>query len=132
MAVERAQARAPQVRFVSQLSPTLVQADAGLLDRAISNLLDNAVKWSPAGGVIEVTVNGGEVVVRDHGPGIAAADLPHVFDRFYRAAAARSKPGSGLGLAIVREAAELHGGTATAESTDSGARFRLTLPAAAA
>ncbi|HEX7083588.1 MAG TPA: HAMP domain-containing sensor histidine kinase [Gaiellaceae bacterium] len=132
VAVERAQARAPQVRFVSQLSPTLVQADAGLLDRAISNLLDNAVKWSPAGGVIEVTVNGGEVVVRDHGPGIAAADLPHVFDRFYRAAAARSKPGSGLGLAIVREAAELHGGTATAESTDSGARFRLTLPAAAA
>jgi two-component system sensor histidine kinase MprB len=130
-AVERAQARAPQVRFVSQLSPTLVNADPRLLERAVSNLLDNAVKWSPAGGTIEVTVNGGEVVVRDHGPGIAPADLPHVFDRFYRAAAARSKPGSGLGLAIVREAADAHGGEVVAESTGAGARFRLTLPVAA-
>jgi two-component system, OmpR family, sensor histidine kinase MprB len=129
--VERAQARAPQVRFVSQLSPTLVSADPRLLERAVSNLLDNAVKWSPAGGTIEVTVNGGEVVVRDHGPGIAEADLPHVFDRFYRAPAARAKPGSGLGLAIVREAANAHGGDVVAESTEGGARFRLTLPVAA-
>jgi two-component system sensor histidine kinase MprB len=129
--VERAQARAPHVRFVSQLSPTQVQADAVLLERAVSNLLDNAVKWSPAGGAIEVTVHGGEVTVRDYGPGIAPADLPHVFDRFYRAPAARAKPGSGLGLAIVREAAEAHGGRATAESTGGGARFRLTLPSAA-
>lgn len=130
-AVERAQVRAPQVQFVSQLTPTVVHADALLLDRAISNLLDNAAKWSPEGGAIEVTVNGGEVTVRDHGPGIAQNDLPHIFDRFYRATAARSKPGSGLGLAIVREAAEAHGGTATAETTDHGARFRLTLPALA-
>jgi two-component system sensor histidine kinase MprB len=131
VSVERAQSRAPQVRFVSQLSPTLVHADPFLLERAVSNLLDNAVKWSPPGGTIEVSVNGGEVVVRDHGPGIADADLPHVFDRFYRAPAARSKPGSGLGLAIVREAAEAHGGKAVAESTAGGARFRLTLPVAA-
>ena len=126
--VERAQARAPQVRFVTALSPTLVQADPVLLERAVSNLLENAVKYSPPGAPIEVSVRGGEVVVQDHGPGIAEEDLPRVFDRFYRAAAARSKPGAGLGVAIVREAAEAHGGTATAESNASGARFKLALP----
>ena len=129
--VERAQARAPQVRFVTALSPTLVQADPVLLERAVSNLLENAVKYSPPGAPIEVSVRGGEVVVQDHGPGIAEEDLPRVFDRFYRAAAARSKPGAGLGLAIVREAAEAHGGTATAESNASGARFKLALPSTA-
>jgi two-component system sensor histidine kinase MprB len=130
--VERAQTRAPKATFVTALSPTLVQADPVLLERAISNLLDNAVKWSPDGAPIEVSVRAGEVVVADHGPGIAEVDLPRVFDRFYRAAAARSKPGAGLGLAIVREAAEAHGGQATAESSPSGARFRLALPPAPA
>jgi two-component system sensor histidine kinase MprB len=129
--VERAQARAPHVRFVTSLSPTLVKADPVLLERAVSNLLDNAVKYSPDGAPIEVSVRGGEVVVADHGPGIADEDLPRVFDRFYRAATARSKPGAGLGLAIVREAAEAHGGTASAESTSAGARFRLALPTTA-
>ena len=128
--VERAQARAPQVTFVTALSPTHVNADPVLLERAISNLLDNAVKYSPDGAPIEVSVRGGEVVVADHGPGIAEEDLPRVFDRFYRAATARSKPGAGLGLAIVREAAEAHGGRATAESSAAGARFRLVLPTA--
>ena len=128
--VERAQARAPQVTFVTALSPTQVTADPVLLERAVSNLLDNAVKYSPDGAPIEVSVRGGEVIVADHGPGIADEDLPRVFDRFYRAAAARSKPGAGLGLAIVREAAEAHGGRATAESSPSGARFRLVLPTA--
>ena len=71
----------------------------------------------------------GQVVVADHGPGVAEEDLPRIFDRFYRAAAARSKPGAGLGLAIVREAAEAHGGKATVESSSGGARFTLTLPA---
>jgi two-component system sensor histidine kinase MprB len=129
--VERAQARAPQVRFVTALSPTQVRADPVLLERAVSNLLDNAIKYSPEGAPIEVSVRGGEVIVADHGPGIADEDLPRVFDRFYRAAAARSKPGAGLGLAIVREAAEAHGGTATAENSSSGARFRLVLPTTA-
>jgi two-component system sensor histidine kinase MprB len=129
--VERAKARAPEATFVTALSPTVVSADPVLLDRAISNLLDNAVKYSPPGAPIEVTVRDGEVVVADHGPGVAAEDLPRIFDRFYRAAAARSKPGAGLGLAIVREAAEAHGGTATVESGADGARFRLTLPATA-
>jgi two-component system, OmpR family, sensor histidine kinase MprB len=129
--VERTQVRSPQVRFVTALSPTVVRADPVLLERAVSNLLDNAVKYSPEGAPVEVTVRGGEVIVADHGPGIAPEDLPRVFDRFYRAAAARSKPGSGLGLAIVREAAEAHGGTASAESTAAGARFKLALPTTA-
>jgi two-component system, OmpR family, sensor histidine kinase MprB len=129
--VERARARSPQATFVTALSPTVVQADPVLLERAVSNLLDNAVKYSPVGAPIEVSVRAGEVVVQDHGPGIADEDLPRVFDRFYRAATSRSKPGAGLGLAIVREAAEAHGGTATAESTSAGARFRLALPATA-
>jgi len=129
-AVERAQARAPQVTFVTALSPTHVQADPVLLERAVSNLLDNAVKYSPDGAPIEVSVRGGEVIVADHGPGIADEDLPRVFDRFYRAATARSKPGAGLGLAIVREAAEAHGGRATVENSAGGARFRLVLPTA--
>jgi two-component system, OmpR family, sensor histidine kinase MprB len=128
--VERAQARAPQVTFVTALSPTQVTADPVLLERAVSNLLDNAVKYSPDGAPIEVSVRGGEVIVADHGPGIAEEDLPRVFDRFYRAATARSKPGAGLGLAIVREAAEAHGGRAIAENSPSGARFRLVLPTA--
>jgi two-component system sensor histidine kinase MprB len=128
--VERAQARAPQVTFVTALSPTHVMADPVLLERAVSNLLDNAVKYSPDGAPIEVSVRAGEVIVADHGPGIADEDLPRVFDRFYRAATARSKPGAGLGLAIVREAAEAHGGRATAESSATGARFRLVLPTA--
>jgi two-component system, OmpR family, sensor histidine kinase MprB len=101
-----------------------------LVERAVGNLLDNAVKYSPPGAPIEVSVREGEVVVADHGPGIAEEDLPRIFDRFYRAAAARAKPGAGLGLAIVREAAEAHGGAATAESNAGGARFTLSLPAA--
>jgi len=129
--VERARARAPHATFVTSLSPTQVRVDPVLLERAVSNLLDNAVKYSPPGAPIEVTVRDGEVVVADHGPGIADEDMPRVFDRFYRAATARSKPGSGLGLAIVREAAEAHGGEATVESSPRGARFRLSLPAAA-
>ena len=130
-AVERAKSRAPHATFVTSLSHTQVQADPVLLERAVSNLLDNAVKYSPPGAPIEVTVREGEVVVADHGPGVAEEDLPRIFDRFYRAASARSLPGAGLGLAIVREAAEAHGGQATADSSPAGARFRLTLPVSA-
>lgn len=131
-AVERAKSRAPEATFVTSLSPTVVDADPVLLERAIGNLLDNAVKYSPPGAPIEVSVRTGEVVVADQGPGVAEEDLPRIFDRFYRAAGARSKPGAGLGLAIVREAAEAHGGTATVESGGAGgARFRITLPATA-
>ena len=130
-AIERAKSRAPEATFVTSLSPVHVRVDPVLVERAVGNLLDNAVKYSPPGAPIEVMVHEGEVVVADHGPGIAEEDLPRIFDRFYRAATARAKPGAGLGLAIVREAAEAHGGQAIAESGADGARFRLTLPATA-
>jgi len=100
--------------------PTVVRGAPPDLTSAISNLLDNAVKWSSPDDPIEVTVAAGVVSVRDYGTGIAAGDLPHVFDRFYRAASARTLPGSGLGLAIVRQVAEAHGGTATAEAARGG------------
>ena len=129
-AIERAKARAPEATFVTSLSPVHVRVDPILVERAVGNLLDNAVKYSPAGAPIEVTVHDGEVVVADRGPGIAEEDLPRIFDRFYRAAAARATPGAGLGHAIVREAAEAHGGAARAESNADGARFTLSLPAA--
>ncbi len=96
-----------------------------------TNLLDNAAKWSPAGGAVEVSLHEGELAVRDHGPGIASSDLPRIFDRFYRAPAARGTPGSGLGLAIVRQVADAHGGTVSAENAEGGgARFRLVFPPA--
>ncbi len=129
-AVERAKSRAPEATFVTSLTPTVVRADPVLLERAVLNLLDNAVKYSPPGAPIEVTVREGEVIVADHGPGVAEEDVGRIFDRFYRSAGARSKPGAGLGLAIVREAARAHGGDATVESSASGSKFRLTLPAA--
>src|SRR5262249_17317128 len=81
------------------------------LERAVDNVLDNAIKWSPPGGTVEVRLAGGTLTVRDHGPGIDEADLPHVFDRFYRSADARALPGSGLGLAIVKQTVDDHGGS---------------------
>jgi two-component system sensor histidine kinase MprB len=127
-AVERTRRNRPGVTFKTELTESVVDGVPATLERAIGNLLDNAAKWSPPGGVVEVGVRDGEVTVRDHGPGIDEDDLPHVFDRFYRSAAARGMPGSGLGLAIVRQVAEAHGGAVTAERPDDGGtlmRFRL-------
>ena len=128
--VERAQRHASgDKRFTMNLQPCLVLGVSGRLARAVANLLDNAAKWSPPGGEIEVTVSDGEVSVRDHGPGIDEADLPFVFDRFYRASTARGLPGSGLGLAIVRQVALSHGGEVVAERAEGGgARLRLRIP----
>jgi two-component system sensor histidine kinase MprB len=129
-AVERTRRRAPGVEFVTRLTPVVVNGVAERLDRAVGNLLDNAAKWSPPNGQVEVDVADGAVTVRDHGPGIAAEDLPFVFDRFYRSAAARGLPGSGLGLAIVRQVAESHGGSVRAwNAPDGGAVMRLSLVA---
>ena len=128
-AVERAQSFAPGLHFAAVLEPVVLDGVPERLDRAIANLLDNAAKWSPAGGTVEVRLADGELSVRDHGPGIDAEDLPYVFDRFYRAQAARSMPGSGLGLSIVRQVVEAHGGTVTAENAEAGgALFRVRLP----
>ena len=128
-AVERARRLAPQAHFAVIAEPCVVRGSRARLARALGNLLDNAVKWSPPGAPIEVAVSEGEVTVRDHGPGIDEADLPHVFDRFYRATAARGMPGSGLGLAIVKQVAETHGGSVSAcAAPDGGACLRLALP----
>ncbi len=127
-AVERTRRNRPGVEFKTDFRESLVHGVPSSLERAIGNLLDNAAKWSPVGGEVEVVVREGEVTVRDHGPGIDDADRPYVFDRFYRSTSARGMPGSGLGLAIVRQVAEAHGGTVTAESADGGGtlmRFRL-------
>jgi two-component system, OmpR family, sensor histidine kinase MprB len=117
----------PQVSFAADLEPCVVFGRAVRLQTAIRNLLDNAAKFGPPR--VEVALADGELTVRDHGPGIAPADLPHVFDRFYRAPSARAVPGSGLGLSIVRQVAESHGGTVRAESpAGGGALIRLRLP----
>ena len=127
--VALARRRSPGVRFTASLEPTVVRGVPSRLQRAVGNLLDNASKWSPAGEDVEVTLRNGELTVRDHGPGIDQADLPFVFDRFYRSASARGLPGSGLGLAIVRQVAESHGGRVGAETASGGgALFRLSLP----
>ena len=116
--------------FRTELEPTIVDGAPAALGRAIGNLLDNAVKWSPADSTIEVVAADGVVSVRDHGPGIRPEDLPHIFDRFYRAPAARTMPGSGLGLAIVRQIAHAHSGSITAETMPGGGSlFTLQIPA---
>jgi two-component system sensor histidine kinase MprB len=114
------------VRFDTLLQETIVTGDQRQIDRAVTNLLENATKWSPNSDDIEVKVGNGSVTVRDHGPGIAPDDLPHIFDRFYRATQARGTPGSGLGLAIVRQVAEAHGGSIVARNApEGGAIFHL-------
>lgn len=122
-AIERARRRAPNVTFETHLTPGSVRAQPALLERAILNVLDNAAKWSPEHSTIDVWLQRGSIWtldVHDQGPGIAAEDLPHVFDRFYRAASARSLPGSGLGLAIVRQVVGNHGGSVSAHVPPEG------------
>jgi two-component system, OmpR family, sensor histidine kinase MprB len=126
-AVERIRRHRPEVTFSTDLEESVVHGVPSTIERAVGNLLDNAAKWSPPGGDVEVAVRGGgRLTVRDHGPGIDDEDLPHVFDRFYRAPSARGMPGSGLGLAIVRQVAEAHGGEVVAERAEGGGT-RMTL-----
>jgi two-component system sensor histidine kinase MprB len=134
--IRRAERNFPDVRFEPRLAPALVEGVPGRLSRVINNLLDNAARHSPPGGVVEVGVEAaaGQVLarVRDHGAGVAEADLPHVFDRFYRGAGARGRQGTGLGLSIVRQVVEQHGGSVTAANApDGGAIFTVGLPLAA-
>jgi two-component system sensor histidine kinase MprB len=127
-AVDRARRNVPGVEFTVEATESTVNGVRTTVERAVANLLDNAAKWSPKGGVVEVQVQDGQVTVRDHGPGIDDQDLPFVFDRFYRAPSARGMPGSGLGLAIVRQVAEAHGGEVSAGRAEGGGtvmRLRL-------
>jgi two-component system sensor histidine kinase MprB len=129
--IDQATLRYPKLHFVAELEPTTVEGDSARLERAVWNLLENAAKWSEPDGLVEIGLAGGELTVRDRGPGISDEDKPHVFERFYRAAAARGLPGSGLGLAIVREIAEAHGGSVEADDAEGGgALLRLRLPGA--
>jgi two-component system, OmpR family, sensor histidine kinase MprB len=125
-AIDRTSRSANGIGFNTSLEPTTIQGVPSRLERAVGNLLENAVKWSPHDGRVDVELRDGELRVRDRGPGIDPEDLDRVFDRFYRAPAARSVPGSGLGLAIVRQVVEEHGGSVSAENApDGGARFRV-------
>jgi signal transduction histidine kinase len=124
----RAADRAPGLRYELDCRPTLVRGDPDALERAIGNLVDNALKWSPPDGRIRISAAGGTVEVSDGGPGIPADDLPYIFDRFYRSARARALPGSGLGLAIVRRIADMHDGTAEAFPLRQGVKFRFSVP----
>ncbi len=121
----------PPITFRVDGVPSLIRGAPARVSRAVSNLIDNAAKWSPPGAEVEVTVHETAVMVRDHGPGVDPADLPHVFDRFYRSPQARTMPGSGLGLAIVKQVADSHGASVTAEAAPGGgALFVLRFPKA--
>ncbi|HEX3831684.1 MAG TPA: HAMP domain-containing sensor histidine kinase [Solirubrobacteraceae bacterium] len=125
----RARRNAPGINFEAQLKPVLVDGVPERLGRAINNLLDNAARHSPPGATVEIRVGADGVRVRDHGTGVAEADLPYVFDRFFRGTNSRGRQGSGLGLAIVRQVTEQHGGTASvANAPDGGAIFTMALP----
>jgi len=127
-AIRRTTRNHPEVPIEAELAPWTMVGQPASLERAIGNLLDNAAKWSPAGSPVEVKLEDGELTVRDHGPGISEEDLPHVFERFYRATSARSMPGSGLGLAIVQQVAEAHhGSVAVEDAPGGGALLRLRL-----
>ncbi|HEY9438577.1 MAG TPA: HAMP domain-containing sensor histidine kinase, partial [Streptomyces sp.] len=131
-ALRRAKLRGPELTFTADLRPWYVRAEPAALERAVVNVLDNAVKFSPPGGSIEVTLDRGELTVRDHGPGIPAEDLPHVFERFWRSSSARQLPGSGLGLSIVARTVQQAGGEiALRPATDGpGTEATIRLPGA--
>uniref|UniRef100_A0AAU3HYZ2 histidine kinase n=1 Tax=Streptomyces sp. NBC_01393 TaxID=2903851 RepID=A0AAU3HYZ2_9ACTN len=119
-ALRRARLRGPELTITADLQPWYVRAEPSALERAIVNILDNAVKFSPAGGTIDVRLKGGELTVRDHGPGIPGEELPHVFDRFWRSPDARALPGSGLGLSIVARTVQQCGGEVTLSAAEGG------------
>ncbi|MFI5910953.1 ATP-binding protein [Dactylosporangium sp. NPDC051541] len=134
-AATRARSRVPDIEIALDVTSVWVSGRPAALQRAVLNLIDNAGKWSPADQPVQVRLRaeGASAVleVDDAGPGIDAADVPRVFDRFYRADSARALPGSGLGLSIVQRVVDTHGGRATvARSARGGALLRVDLPAA--
>ncbi|MER6558956.1 HAMP domain-containing sensor histidine kinase [Streptomyces sp. NPDC001027] len=119
-ALRRARLRGPELTITASLESWYTRAEPAALERAVVNILDNAVKFSPEGGAIDVRLVDGTLTVRDHGPGIPEDELPHVFDRFWRSPGARALPGSGLGLSIVARTVEEAGGQVTLERADGG------------
>lgn len=119
-ALRRARLRGPELTITADIQPWYVRAEPAALERAVVNILDNAVKFSPEAGTIEVGLHDGVLTVRDHGPGIPAEELPYVFDRFWRSPSARALPGSGLGLSIVARTVEQAGGQVTLSHADGG------------
>ena len=129
VAIDATHGRTRSIEITSDLAECWVNAHRERLSRAIGNLLDNAIKWSPDGGTVHVTVEAGVITVADQGPGVAPEDMPKIFDRFYRAPAARSLPGSGLGLAIVAQVASEEGGSVAVAAADGGGTLmRLEIP----
>ncbi|MFF8709703.1 HAMP domain-containing sensor histidine kinase [Streptomyces albidoflavus] len=130
-ALRRARLRGPELTFTADLAPWYVRCRPAALERAVVNILDNAVKFSPPGGTVDLRLHRGELTVRDRGPGIPEDELRHVFDRFWRSPSARALPGSGLGLSIVARTAEQCGGTVAVERAEGGGTLvRLVLPGA--
>jgi len=127
-AVHRLGQRGPHAVIEAELSPCLVYVDPAAVDHAVGNLIDNAIKWSPPGAAVRVVVEDGRVVVSDRGPGVADEDLPHIFERFYRAPGARGMPGAGLGLAIVGSVAQANEGTVEVRTGPAGSAFTLAFP----
>jgi len=127
-AVRRLRQRVPRAVIDAELRPCLVHVDPAAVDHAVSNLVDNAIKWSPPGTAVRVVVENGRVLISDQGPGIADEDLPYIFERFYRAPGARGMPGAGLGLAIVGSAAQASNGTVEVRTGPGGSTFTLAFP----
>ncbi|MDQ0933668.1 HAMP domain-containing sensor histidine kinase [Streptomyces turgidiscabies] len=131
-ALRRARLRGPELTITADIQPWFVRAEPSALERAVVNILDNAVKFSPEGGTVEVRLASGVLTVRDHGPGIPADEIPHVFDRFWRSPSARALPGSGLGLSIVARTVQQAGGEVTlARAEGGGTVATVRLPGAA-
>jgi two-component system sensor histidine kinase MprB len=130
-ALRRARLRGPELTIAADVQPWYVRTEPAALERAVVNILDNAVKFSPEGGTIEVQLSEGVLTVRDHGPGIPEDELPHVFDRFWRSPSARALPGSGLGLSIVARTVQQAGGEVTlARAQGGGTVVTVRLPGA--
>ncbi|GGV84697.1 two-component sensor histidine kinase [Streptomyces griseoloalbus] len=130
-ALRRARLRGPELTVTADVHPWYVRAEPSALERAVVNILDNAVKFSPEGGTIDVRLTDGVLTVRDRGPGIPADELPYVFDRFWRSPSARALPGSGLGLSIVARTVQQAGGeVALAPAEGGGTTATIRLPGA--
>jgi two-component system sensor histidine kinase MprB len=128
-ALERVKRRGPNLNWDVELNPLYVLGEPDALERAVTNLLDNAVKFSPDGSTIHLKMEGDRLRIADEGEGIASEDLPHVFERFYRSEHARNAPGSGLGLSIVAQTIQAHGGWIRAsKAPEGGAEFTIRLP----